>query len=133
MCHDVDLPTRFPALINRYKTAFTRNRAGLAVAKGDPGVRDEQVDRANVTLNLVDHRGHCRPVRHVEFARDASDFLRYGSRGVPLDVGDNDRHAVAVEAATQRPADAMTPARYDGNTHRRSLRPYHSMPRTIPG
>jgi hypothetical protein len=83
----------------------------------DPRVVDEDVDRPEPALDLVQERGEAGEVGHVEVEADhaLAELRRRALGGRRVDVPDRDAGALADERLGERPPDPPATARDDGD------------------
>ena len=83
----------------------------------DPGVVDEDVERAEALLDLVEEGGEAAPVGHVEGEADRAvgELGGGGLGGGGVEIADGDHDPLAGERAGERLTDAAGAARDDGD------------------
>jgi hypothetical protein len=79
----------------------------------DAGVVDQDVERPEPPLDLVEQRGEGRPVGHVERKGDGrgAQSVGHGCGGGGVEVGDRHPGPAAGRGAGDRGADPPSPAR----------------------
>ena len=113
MRHHVDPPAEVPPIPVGQQSPVGGGRAGRAVTESDPGVGDEQVDRAVVPFDRRHHLQDLVLDADIGAERNPLHFGCHGRGRRPIDIGDDKPPAVALQPPANGTADAVSAAGHD--------------------
>ena len=116
MCHDVDAPAVFPAVVHRDHAALLRCRVAAGVAEADTRIGHEEVDRSELAFDRINERLDRGFVADVEHVGHAADLPCDRCRGFRLEFGNDHPGTVAGKAPAQGAANAVAAPGNDGDT-----------------